>query len=159
MQFSLIDRISDVRPGESITAVKALSLAEEYLQDHFPRFPVMPGVLMLEAMFQASAMLVYRSEDFLHSTILLKQARNVKYADFVEPGQTLIVHAEILKQDDVLTTVKSRGTVGGANAVSGRLVLERFNVADRYPNREAWDAHARIKARRRFDLLYRREDS
>jgi 3-hydroxyacyl-[acyl-carrier-protein] dehydratase len=158
MQFSLIDRISDVRPGESITAIKALSLAEEYLQDHFPRFPVMPGVLMLEAMFQASAMLVYKSEDFLHSTILLKQARNVKYADFVQPGQTLTVHAEILKQDDLLTTITSGGTVDGGKGVSGRLVLERFNVADRYPGREAWDAHARKKARQRFDLLYRPED-
>lgn len=159
MQFSLIDRISEVRPGASITAVKALSLAEEYLQDHFPRFPVMPGVLMLETMFQASALLVWKSEDFRHSTILLKQARNVKYADFVQPGQTLLVYSEIVKQDETLTTVKARGVVGDSTAVSGRLILERFDVADRFPNREAWDAHARKKARQRFDLLYRPEDS
>ena len=53
MRFTLIDRITELKPGVSITAVKGLTLAEEYLQDHFPRFPVMPGVLMLEAMFQA----------------------------------------------------------------------------------------------------------
>jgi 3-hydroxyacyl-[acyl-carrier-protein] dehydratase len=47
MRFTLIDRVLAVDPGKSITAIKALSLAEEYLGDHFPRFPVMPGVLML----------------------------------------------------------------------------------------------------------------
>lgn len=155
MRFTLIDRISDVKPGDSITAVKALSLAEEYLQDHFPRFPVMPGVLMLEALFQASALLVYKSEDFLHSTILLKQARNVKYADFVQPGQTLVVHSKILKQDDSLTTVKATGNMGDKVAVSGKLVLHRFNVAEQYPNREAWDSRARRLMRDHFDLLSR----
>jgi 3-hydroxyacyl-[acyl-carrier-protein] dehydratase len=155
MRFTFIDRISDVQPGVSITAVKALSPTEEYLQDHFPRFPVMPGVLMLEALFQASALLVYKSEDFCHSTILLRQARNVKYADFVQPGQTLVVRSEIVKQDESLTTVKATGTVGDTVAVNGKLVLHRFNVADRYPNRETWDARACELARERFDRLCR----
>ncbi|MGW8257129.1 MAG: 3-hydroxyacyl-ACP dehydratase FabZ family protein, partial [Thermoguttaceae bacterium] len=67
MRFSLIDRIVDVELGVRISAVKTLSMAEEYLADHFPHFPVMPGVLMLEAMTQASAWLVRYSEDFAHS--------------------------------------------------------------------------------------------
>ena len=50
MRFVLIDRIQEIVPGQSLTAVKNLSLAEEYLADHFPGFPVMPGVLMLEGM-------------------------------------------------------------------------------------------------------------
>ena len=54
MRFTLLDRIVEVEPGKSITAVKAVSLSEEYLADHFPRFPVLPGVFMLEAMTQAS---------------------------------------------------------------------------------------------------------
>ena len=53
--FLLIDRIIDFQPGAKITAVKSLTMAEEYLADHFPNFPVMPGVLMLEAMTQAAA--------------------------------------------------------------------------------------------------------
>ena len=54
MRFVLIDRITEINPGQSLTAVKNLSLAEEYLADHFPGFPVMPGVLMLEALTQAA---------------------------------------------------------------------------------------------------------
>ena len=53
MRFTLLDRITDLRPGISITAVKTLLPDEEYLRDHFPRFPVMPGVLMLETMYEA----------------------------------------------------------------------------------------------------------
>ena len=58
MRFSLIDRIVELEPGVRITAVKSLTMAEEYLADHFPHFPVMPGVLMLEALTQAGAWLV-----------------------------------------------------------------------------------------------------
>lgn len=155
MQFTLIDRITDLKPGKSIQAVKVLALAEEYLKDHFPRFPVMPGVLMLESMFQASAFLVYKSEDFRHSTVMLKQARNVRYADFVEPGNSLIISAEIQKQDDVTTTVKAQATTDGKVAVSGRLVLERFNLLDRYPDTyvEGSDIYTSRKMKQRFDLL------
>ncbi|HEX5445871.1 MAG TPA: 3-hydroxyacyl-ACP dehydratase FabZ family protein, partial [Pirellulales bacterium] len=96
MRFTLIDRIVDLQPGAKIRAVKNLSLAEEYLADHFPGFPVLPGVLMLEAMTQAAAWLVRVSDDFAHSMVVLKEARNVKYNQFVEPGQTLSVTAELL---------------------------------------------------------------
>lgn len=159
MRFTLIDRIADIQPGSSITAVKALSMAEEYLQDHFPRFPVMPGVLMLEAMYQASAMLIHKTEEFCHSTILLKEARNVKYADFVQPGQVLVVQSRIVKEEEALVTVKSEGRLGDTSAVSGKLVLERFNVVERFPNRAAWDAYACDRVRKDFDLLYRPTES
>ena len=67
--------------------------------------------------------------------VVLKEARNIKYADFVTPGKELVVTAEILKQDESLTTLKAQGTIDGNVAVNGRLVLERFNLADRYPVR------------------------
>ena len=71
MQFILIDKILELNKGSDITAIKTLSIAEEYLKDHFPRFPVMPGVLMLEGLFQASAWLVRESEDFAHSMVIM----------------------------------------------------------------------------------------
>lgn len=155
MHFMLIDRITEIQPGASITAIKALTLAEEYLQDHFPRFPVMPGVLMLEAMLQAGTWLVHLTEDFRHSTVVFRGARNIKYAGFIRPGETLTVRVEILENKENLTTLKGEGRVGDALAVSGRLVLERFNAGDREPHLRPWDSHARTELRQRFAKLYR----
>src|SRR5437667_11677689 len=122
MRFCLLDRIVELEPGVRVTGVKRLRPDEDYLRDHFPRFPVMPGVLMLEAMYQASAWLVRQSEGFAHSVVVLKEARNIKYSDFVTPGQTLEVTAEILKQDESTTTLKVQATVNGNVAVNARLL-------------------------------------
>ena len=78
MEFSLLDRIIEIQEGAQIQAELTLTGSESYLQDHFPRFPVMPGVLMLQSMLQASIWLVRKSENFSHSVVHLKQARNVK---------------------------------------------------------------------------------
>jgi 3-hydroxyacyl-[acyl-carrier-protein] dehydratase len=147
MRFCLLDRIVELEPGVRVTAVKRLRPDEDYLEDHFPRFPVMPGVLMLEAMYQASAWLVRQSEGFAHSMVILKEARNIKYADFVTPGKELVVSAEILKQDETLTTLKAQGLIEGNVAVNGRLVLERFNLADRFPKRKNTDPYLRAELR------------
>jgi len=154
MRFRLLDRITELRPGESVTAVKSLHADEEYLKDHFPLFPVMPGVLMLEAMFQASMFLVRKSEDFAHAVVVLKEARNVKYNDFVEPGETLTVTAEIIKQEGATVSLKASGSVNGVEGVSARLVLERYNLADRHPERAASDPYMRHKFREFFEELY-----
>ena len=89
MRFRLIDRITQLEPGQHIEAVKRLHATERYLEDHFPRFPIMPGVLMLETMYQAAHWLVRKTEDFAHSMVVLKEARNVKFSGFVKPGQRL----------------------------------------------------------------------
>ncbi len=154
MRFLLIDRIIDVQPGAKITAVKSLTMAEEYLEDHFPNFPVMPGVLMLEAMTQAAAWLIRLSEDFAHSVVVLKQASNVKYGQFVEPGQMLTVTAEIISQTDTETKVKAQGTVDGHPTVSGRLVLERYNLADREPAETLTDEMILEEMRSLLTVLY-----
>ena len=154
MRFTLLDRVTAVEPGKSITAIKTLSLSEEYLADHFPCFPVMPGVLMLESMTQAAAWAIRLGEDFAHSIVVLREARNVKYGDFVEPGKVLTVTAEILSQEGPLTKVKASGTVGGRTSLTARLVLERYNMADRMPYGDAVDARVRAEMRRLWGLLY-----
>jgi 3-hydroxyacyl-[acyl-carrier-protein] dehydratase len=157
MRFSLIDRIVELEPGKRIVAVKALSSAEEYLQDHFPKFPVMPGVMMLEALHQASAWLIRKTEGFAHSVVLLKEAKNVKYSDFVEPGQVLTVTSEILKEEGPLVTFKAQGEVNGRTAVTARLVLERSNLGDSDPSRADLDPYVRRRQREQFQLLYHPE--
>ena len=154
MQFILVDRIVELEPGVKITAVKNLTMAEEYLADHFPHFPVMPGVLMLEAMTQASAWLIRFSEDFAHSMVVLKKANTVKYGQFVEPGQTLTVTAEILNSSDEETKLKTRGTVNGRTTVSARLVLAKYNLADTVPAHAELDRLTKEELRRLFSLLY-----
>ncbi|WP_425614680.1 3-hydroxyacyl-ACP dehydratase FabZ family protein [Anatilimnocola sp. NA78] len=153
MRFCLLDRIIDLQPGAKITAVKLLRPEEDYLRDHFPRFPVMPGVLMLETMYQAGMWLVRSSEDFQHAAVLLKEARNVKYSGFVEPGKELVVTAELLKQDETSATIKAQGTIDGNVAVSARLVLEKFNIGDRFPARAQSDHYLRQWMRKVFQRL------
>ena len=157
MRFTLLDRIVSLEPGAQITAIKNLSLAEEYLGDHFPLFPVMPGVLMLEAMTQAGAWLIRAGDDFAHSIVVLKEARNVKFSNFVAPGQTLTVSAEIISQDERETKLKAQGAVGGEVQLTGRLVLERYNLADAGLGSPQADALVKQNLRILFALLYREE--
>ena len=111
MRFVLLDRIAGVeQTGRALVAVKNLSLAEEYLADHFPGFPVMPGVLMLEALTQAGAWLVRDMEDFAHSVVVLKQAKTIKYGSFVEPGRQLQLRVELVSHDDRESELQGGGS-------------------------------------------------
>src|SRR5437660_8043904 len=111
MRFVLIVRIVECHPGKSLVAVKNLSLNEEYLADHFPGFPVMPGVLMLEALTQAGAWLIRDLEDFAHSVIVLKGARTIKYGSFVEPGRQLQLRVDLVAHGEAASSVKGRGLI------------------------------------------------
>jgi 3-hydroxyacyl-[acyl-carrier-protein] dehydratase len=155
MRFWLLDTIRTYEPNVTLTATKSVALSEEYLGDHFPEFPVLPGVFMLEAATQAGAWLLRLSEDFAHSIISLREARNVKYADFVQPGQTLEVTVSILKNDDRLTTMKMEGLLHGRPALSGRIILERYNLAEREPHQHDIDEQLKLHFRRLQKLLLR----
>ena len=133
MRFLLIDRITELDPEKSITALKNLSLAEEYLADHFPGFPVMPGVLMLETLIQAGGWLIRHAEDFANSTVMLKEVRAIRYNSFVTPGNSLIVKMAVRKREGTVWDFNGSGTVNGDSAVSAKLTLEAFNPGDRNP--------------------------
>ena len=133
MRFHLIDRIVEVQPGKGLRAVKNLTLGEEYLADHFPTFPVMPGVLMLQTLVEAGAWLLRLTDDFAHSVIVLREARNVKYGTFMEPGWQLTLAVELVEKDETSATFKGRGETDGQTTVSARLTLARYNLADRDP--------------------------
>jgi 3-hydroxyacyl-[acyl-carrier-protein] dehydratase len=133
MRFNLVDRIVAVEAGRSLRAVKNLTLGEEYLADHFPTFPVMPGVLMLQTLVEASAWLLRFSGEFRHSVIVLREARNVKYGNFMEPGRQMLLTTELVEQDGALATFKGKGEVDGTSTVSARLTLACSNLRDRNP--------------------------
>lgn len=98
MHFSLIDRVLD-RTDTSLIAIKHVSSAEEYLQDHFPGFPVLPGVMMLEAMTQASRSLI-DEHNAADQPWVLCQAKALKYGAFVRPGATIRITVNLHKHND-----------------------------------------------------------
>jgi len=155
MRFWLLDRICSFEPDRKITAVKNVSLAEEYLADHFPEFPILPGVFMLEAATQAAAWLVRLSENYTHSIIVLHEARAIKFADFVTPGQALKVRVEQTESQPRYVKVKFQGEVDGRISVSGRLVLERYNLADENPRQLGLDERMIAYQRKTATLLTR----
>lgn len=142
MRFNLVDRILELEAGRKIRIVKNLTLAEEYLADHFPTFPVMPGVLMLETLVEAAAWLLRISDNYQHSVIVLRDARNVKYGHFMEPGRSLVVTVEVDKppyaaQGEV--TFKGKGEMEGISTVAAKFTLARYNLRDRDPDLAATD--------------------
>lgn len=153
MRFNLIDRIVHLEPGASITTVKNLTMAEEYLAEHFPSFPVMPGVLMVEAIIQSGAWLVRVGENFRHSVILLKEAKNVRFGQFVTPGNQLTITCEQLDDDGVCTILKAKGELDGSASVSAKVVLTRFNLRDRFPAFRRDDLRLKAHHLRTFQML------
>jgi 3-hydroxyacyl-[acyl-carrier-protein] dehydratase len=128
VKFNLIDKIESVSDTR-LVGVKFVSLAEEYLADHFPTFPVLPGVLMLEAITQGAGWLLHRNRGFCCSLAVLKDARNVKYGNFVAPGNFLRVEVDLVKLTDGGGSFKALATVNDATAVSARIEMAYKNVS------------------------------
>lgn len=131
MRFCLLDAALE-QGDDRIVTIKHVCAAEEYLRDHFPEFPVLPGVLMLEAMVQAGRRLVERRRPASAPPMVLGSVRSVKYGRFVQPGDTLRIEVDLLKSTpDGSCDFRGEGTVlpPGAGpeqhtaAVSGRFSL------------------------------------
>jgi 3-hydroxyacyl-[acyl-carrier-protein] dehydratase len=131
LRFDLVDAVLE-QSADRIVTIKHVSAAEEYLQDHFPGFPVLPGVLMIEAMVQSARRLC--SDRFPQGRLVLGGVRALKYGRFVRPGDTLRIEVTVHRVlDDNTIELKGEGLVVGAGgtaplpdspaAVSGRFVL------------------------------------
>ncbi len=152
MKFYLIDKVHEITP-QRIVAVKSVSLAEEYLADHFPTFPVLPGVMMLEALTQAAAWLLWTASGFSKSIAVLKEARNLRYGNFVAPGNTLRLEVDLFKPTDTGAVFKANGLIDGQQALTGRIELAYFNLADKQPELAATDQRLIAHHKRRWDIL------
>ena len=153
MRFILIDKIVSLQSGREIKAVKSVSLAEEYLADHFPAFPVLPGVLMLEGLIESASWLVREAENFAHSMILLKQARNVKYRSFLAPGSQIEYTVEAKTIEENVSSFIGFGLSQGQRIVEARFGLRHFNLADEDSAMAAVDAKVIENMKKRWKIL------
>jgi 3-hydroxyacyl-[acyl-carrier-protein] dehydratase len=153
MRFHLVDRIIEVIPGRSIRALKNLTLGEEYLADHFPTFPVMPGVLMLQTLVETAAWLLRVTDEFRHSVITLREAKGVKYGSFMEPGRQMQIAVDLTEQGEKSVWFKGKGEVEGQSVVTARFCLTRYNLKERNRALESTDERIVKQQRELYSLL------
>jgi 3-hydroxyacyl-[acyl-carrier-protein] dehydratase len=119
--FLLIDRVVECTPGESLTALKNVTINEPFFPGHFPHHPVMPGVLILEAMAQATGLLAFATighapkENELYYFVGIDKAR---FREPVQPGDQLIFKVKILAQK------RNLWKFSGVAEVEGRVAAE-----------------------------------
>ena len=155
MRFILIDKVVSLEAGKRIKAVKNVSLSEEYLADHFPTFPVLPGVLLLEGLIESASWLVRKSENFTHSMILLEQARNVKYKSFLAPGAQIQYTIDAKTIEENVSSFVGLGVSQGQRIIEARLGLRHFNLADDDSAMAAVDAKVIENMKKRWKILFR----
>ncbi len=123
--FLLIDKVVELKSGDSLIAVKNVTMNEPFFKGHFPGRPVMPGVLILEAMAQASGVLAYKSQEIINEgkyIYYLAGIDNARFKRVVEPGDQLRLDVRFTrKKHDVLKAIGT-ATVDGDVACSAEFM-------------------------------------
>lgn len=112
--FLLIDRVTSITLNESIIGIKNVTINEPQFTGHFPDRPVMPGVLIIEAMAQLAAVLVAKSmESTTDKEVFFMSIEEAKFRKIVEPGDTIVMHASIIQNRGPVWKFKARSEVDG----------------------------------------------
>lgn len=113
--FLLVDRVTEFEAGKRLVAYKNVTINEEFFNGHFPEHPVMPGVLQLEALAQACALLAYKSStlDPKDLVIYLMAIDNAKFRKPVVPGDKLVLTAEVVRAKSAIWKQRGVATVDG----------------------------------------------
>lgn len=123
--FLLVDKVVELEPGRSIRAIKNVTANEPFFNGHFPGKPIMPGVLIIEALAQATGLLGFRTmddkpqENMLYMLVAVDKAR---FKRQVEPGDQLLLEAEIIKKKGIMWVFETKAMVDGQTAVSAELM-------------------------------------
>lgn len=108
--YPVIDKIIEIKKGRYARALKSVSLSEDFFTEHFPRFPVVPGVLQLEGMTQLGSLLISVSNDFSYFP-MIQTIDDIKFRRFVKPGDILVFEAEILSLNADFAILKANAKV------------------------------------------------
>ena len=121
--FMLFDTVEELEPGKRAVAKKCVSYNEPFFQGHFPGEPVMPGVLIVEALAQAGAVAILSLEENKGKTAYFAAIQSAKFKKKVEPGDVLLLETEIIKQKGSIGVGKAVATVDGKVAVQAELTF------------------------------------
>lgn len=142
MRFLLLDRLEIVEPGRRALAKKTFSPDDDYLADHFPGIPVVPGTLLTEAMGQAGGWLL--AETFAYARWpLLTMVDKAKFRRLVRPGEGLTIEATVLSMHESDFSVKGEATAGGERVADARFLFHAFDFTLTEEERARFDAWRR----------------
>ncbi len=119
--FLLVDKVIELEPGKKVVAVKNVSINEPFFQGHFPEYPIMPGVLIVEALAQAAGIAVAVLEENKGKLGVFAGIEAMKFKNQVIPGDVLILEAEILVSKLGVTKAKVKASVEGKVAAEGEI--------------------------------------
>lgn len=129
--FLLVDRVTQFESGKSLTAIKNVTINEPFFNGHFPDQPIMPGVLIIEAMAQATGLLGFRTmgkEPQQDTLYILVGVDKVKFKKQVVPGDQLVLHAEVLRQKGKMWIFKTEARVDGVLATTAEIKCAAIEV-------------------------------
>ena len=121
--FLLIDKITEMEEGKSITGIKNVTVNEPFFQGHFPGNPIMPGVLICEALAQAGAVLLLGMEENKGKLGVFTGINNFKFRRQVVPGDTLVLKAELVTYRHGMGKANVEASVDGSVAAKGEMSL------------------------------------
>ncbi|MFQ5465657.1 MAG: 3-hydroxyacyl-ACP dehydratase FabZ [Thermodesulfobacteriota bacterium] len=120
--FLLVDRIAELEPGRLARGIKNVTINEPFFMGHFPGHPIMPGVLLLEAMAQVGGVLAFKSADVSDKLVYFMGIDNARFRRPVVPGDTLELTLEVVKARGRIWKFKGRAFVGGDVAAEAELM-------------------------------------
>lgn len=121
--FLLVDKIIEVEEGKRAVGIKNVTINEPFFQGHFPQFPVMPGVLIIEAMAQVGAAAILMKEEFKGSIGLLAGIDDARFRGQVFPGDTLTLEVEIIRLKGKIGKGKCVAKVGDRVVVEAEIMF------------------------------------
>ncbi len=129
--FLLIDRVINFESGKNLTAIKNVSFNEPQFTGHFPEHPIMPGVLIIEAMAQATGILAFKSEvgkPEIGQIYMLVGVNNVRFKKIVEPGDQLEIYVEVVTVKRGIWKFSCKAKVDGALVTSAEILCTQKKV-------------------------------